>query len=866
VREVQFLANGRAVVRRRRRFLNPKEGLMDVARRVRFGLAALVIAVGSAVFVVPASADTQPDPQLSNIPYLAWRGEQVRLVKCDPGMFTPFLADGVTPASVRQAVEQRDGPLDLFFNADFILVDWSGDPHLAAPQLEPGTVSFFFRSFDDAPCASAVFESPKAGLAQIKLAVTFNPVDFPGLFRPDTPAQLTGKHDFLVGWMTINSSVVQNISANPITGSPGPIEELPDTTNDLQVLVTGSIPLLQNFGELGLGDQIVMPTDWARLASAVATFRDPAAPNPASFWDIHDEFSPTASPDADLHGSGSQTSCDTNTTGFVDTVDNCEPAPGDDAFAGNVPTLFEIGAFSRVWQGFTNPTVGPFDPQRPFETLLSNGTLDEGDAPMPSARVDFNIAPNTPGGINGVGSFCTIPPQLAVQGSDCLSVDKHEVYSRDGAGTGDEPHNLYGPFYAEYLPAAFPAPLVKAGRNQPEASGIDGPPHGNNFPGFLNDESFYHFWDVLNPLNFAVPGPTGCALFVNPDTTPNPSRLTPEGFQTVSVYTDEHGEARVRFNSGTGFFFDNLPGILNANGGCDLAGIPVLGTAEITATAKYPYQPVTAQPVTSNVLTKVIVSGFSKTLVCGPKGPGEANSVAAICVARAIDITGNPFVGETVCFTADFNASSIMPFFGVVTIGGTTFDLSGSQRDLDAEQGGTNRICTTTNSAGLAAVEIINSNPTTVDVTAFFVQEGIFRSIKVPFPITGQVGPVGTTEAAKSGSSGPPTGSTGPTSGTTTGPGSTTGGNTGNTSGNTKPTVKYSVAMAKLVRTSKTRATMIVRVKGPAGKATLRIKLRIRNRTLTYTRKVTANKTVKIRGLKVPNAKGALRASISIVS
>ena len=70
--------------------------------------------------------------------------------------------------------------------------------------------------------------------------------------------------------------------------------------------------------------------------------------------------------------------------GIFDAVDDC----------GN---LDPFGPFSRVWQNFTNPTFGPFDPERPQQTLLSNGTLDLGDAPMPAARVDWAIARNSGG-------------------------------------------------------------------------------------------------------------------------------------------------------------------------------------------------------------------------------------------------------------------------------------------------------------------------------------------------------------------------------------------------------------------------------------------------------------------------------------
>ena len=121
-----------------------------------------------------------------------------------------------------------------------------------------------------------------------------------------------------------------------------------------------------------------------------------------------------------------------------------------------------IGPFSRVWQGFTDPTLGPFDPQRPWQTLLSNGVLDAGDAPMPAARVDWAIAPNSgaPGDISGVGS---IFPSIK-------SFTVHPQY---------RPHPLYAPFYALWIPAAYPSIGSALGGDPPffvpEASGITGP-------------------------------------------------------------------------------------------------------------------------------------------------------------------------------------------------------------------------------------------------------------------------------------------------------------------------------------------------------------------------------------------------------
>ena len=49
---------------------------MTVPHRFKLGLAALIALAASAFFSAPALGDTQPDPTHTNIPYLAWRGEE----------------------------------------------------------------------------------------------------------------------------------------------------------------------------------------------------------------------------------------------------------------------------------------------------------------------------------------------------------------------------------------------------------------------------------------------------------------------------------------------------------------------------------------------------------------------------------------------------------------------------------------------------------------------------------------------------------------------------------------------------------------------------------------------------------------------
>ena len=63
--------------------------------------------------------------------------------------------------------------------------------------------------------------------------------------------------------------------------------------------------------------------------------------------------------------------------------------------------------------------------------------------------------------------------------------------------------------------------------------------------------------------------------------------------------------------------------VKNLNGGCDLQGIDVLGTASITAVARYPYQPVTMPDMSApTTLVKTIHSYFDKSMTAVPKGTG----------------------------------------------------------------------------------------------------------------------------------------------------------------------------------------------------------------------------------------------------
>jgi hypothetical protein len=313
-----------------------------------------------------------------------------------------------------------------------------------------------------------------------------------------------------------------------------------------------------------------------------------------------------------------------------DTVDNCEP--------------HERGAFSRVFHDVSgeageNSTIGPYSPTRPDETMLSDSLVNLHDAPMPAAVVFADIAPNTGGtDIGGVGFFST--------------VDKHLVYNRGGtvcttAPVGaPPPHCLTGPFSGAYIP---PSPTMESspavGDDPDTASGIHGA-IANDFQGYIpvefrGNRGLYHFWEFADVAREAVARPTRC-----PDPR-NGFRPTPSGPQRVALYTDEHGEAQFQFNAGLGFFFDNfIPE--PTQGGCRPEGL--IGTADITVDARYPFQPTTHAGVTSNRIQKRIESLFRKGIICVPK-PGEEQD-KVLCVAFGRDIDGTPLVGERVCVTA----------------------------------------------------------------------------------------------------------------------------------------------------------------------------------------------------------------------
>ena len=866
--------------------------------RLRIGIASLVVlamTVAVAAFAGTAKAGNGGqiafDPQTINVPYLAWRGDEVRLVKC----FSNAVVAGGTTGTF--TIEDWSGLAD--FKPQFSTSIYPGGEAGDAATAE---ALAGFGEQVGRTCFGADLVSQKAGLAVVKLKVSTG----------GGSNRVLAEHQFLVAWMGIETTNVEDIgplsvpassaaldTVNEVEGDDSPVcdpitsggelvgncelEASRETTeasqNQVQVLVTGIIPMENNFDEVNAqmgrtaGTPLRMPADWDDLANIMARSNLPGWERGGILWDIHDEDTgvaaangvypvtpPAHGPELDDPSDAGPTHQDGGTcdgsSSTMDEVDNCLGISG----VTGLGTFGEFGSFSRFVHPYAagllpdttsftldalgnpvattgNPTIGPYDPLR-TDTYLPNGILDEGDAPMPTARIDFRLT--------GDGML--------------LPIDKHVVYSRNGSGQptnvdpdptveGDEfidypdnAHNLWAPFYGRFIPATAAEDALGT-----PASGEDGG-YPNNFHSYLV-RGLYHYWD------FAVAIERNGALVDCPPFAPGIPASEAFGIFEATVYTDEHGEARIGFNAGVGF---GIFPAANENGACDLqaAGIDPgeqVGAATISAIARYPHQPVTVADVPGDeVVAKTITSLFAKTLTCVRK-TNDLTQALWICTAVATGIDGTPFSNELVCFS---------------TTGERILQFPDSDPPLLPPPGGSVGpavACEYTDSDGVAEIEVIGKGQ--FNVVAEFVDENIFRRFDIagsPLsgttggnPGTGAVGGTGGTPTTPPAppASPPPAASTPPSLG-----------GTGTVKPSApRPSVQAKVVSARLVVT-KTGRKLLLRVKSAKGTAKVRIVLRARNGKVlaTAVRTVRANRVVTVPNLRI--ARGAARINVSVLS
>src|SRR5919204_4918439 len=381
-------------------------------KRFRLGLASLVGLIAAFAFlVVPqlASAGTTsngfPDPQTTNVPYVAWDGEEVKLVKCVPGDGLPTLV-GTRPT------------------VEFIIEMWSGeDSTINRPYVEESTISAFTGSGADHlgdQCYSADVVSLKPGLAVVQMIVDDGSSD-------RTPVV---KHQFLVIWMDENNPQLVEVPNNEFPGAPdvcnpagGSPEDVdlanfgkngPGNLCRIELIQTGSFPMGQNFAGLDgtpEADTITLPTDWKQLASELAVDADPNNPDAgngqggADFrWDIHDAGPPPVNSADELvldgkHDPDNNTASDACAPPAFDLTESLRE-PVDSCVQGSGPQVpWGFSANGDMFSTINGPSsvlgIGPFDPERFSETLLSDRVVDAGDAPMPAAKEHVRIADPT---------------------------------------------------------------------------------------------------------------------------------------------------------------------------------------------------------------------------------------------------------------------------------------------------------------------------------------------------------------------------------------------------------------------------------------------------------------------------------------
>lgn len=597
------------------------------------GLIAVAVGVLVAIGAPTALGDPRypggtADPQTTNVPHTAWAGQTLRLVKC----FSP---------RVTRTNEEISG-LDLpSLTGNFVTEDWSGDfnPHSGPKWLSGNSSAFatdavpFLSWRNDRPsiCFAANVVSLKPGLAVIKLALNA-PVRTTLFDFFDGVAETTvHEHQFLAIWMLMQKPSIEEL---PYGGDARVLNHffLDESTvpGRVRVTVKGTFPFA--------GGTLTLPDQWETLANSAAFDKwNPVPGSAAMRWDIHDDNAPPPNPLQD------------------------------------VVSLSPFGAFDTIHGNTSNNVIGPFDPNFPFDTLLSDGALNWYDAPMPAARVDVSIKKNSGnnGDISGAGKLVT--------------VHKSDVYQ-----TGPEPV-FHAPFYSQYIPATSRAI---------DASGTHGGyDYGNNFPTAF--KAPYRNWYAHDTNAPRTDGSYRCKNELG-YFRPAPNENKPQGGHVI-VFTDEHGEAIVGFDPDAGFYH-----VIDVNNRCDLDRLPnkLIGTAEIRAQGIYPGQPVIGAPATlSDPLVKSIYHGASKTLNCIPKSPIES-----FCVETIKDIYGKPVSGALVEFSRTPISRGIAP--AALAFGG--YDTRG-QYFVDSDLG---VVRIKTNHLGQAGVEISHTPKEKVDVLA----------------------------------------------------------------------------------------------------------------------------------------------------
>ncbi len=153
------------------------------------------------------------------------------------------------------------------------------------------------------------------------------------------------------------------------------------------------------------------------------------------------------------------------------------------------------------------------------------------------------------------------------------------------------------------------------------------------------------------------------------------------------MYTDEHGEAFVKFLPYVGLYLQN-----DTQYRCNVKP-GLYGEADIQATAHYPdQQPLWDGSKKSNTLRKVAHQLANKTLVCIKKPSTESE---AFCVETVVDFNGDPIEGVEVRLSTSGNnaqldaaSTDLIPPFNTIGQGQGDKDPAGRWIELVTNQYG----------------------------------------------------------------------------------------------------------------------------------------------------------------------------------
>jgi hypothetical protein len=557
-------------------------------------------------------------PQTANVPTLAWAGEAVRLVACDPVIYPGSNSPGVAET------------------AEWSTENWTGDQAFADVPTFDGQSAYqplnfqggsdgFFPATDlpenqGKGCVDAVIKSTHAGLWQGKLNVY-------GYDQTEYTEQ------FIVIWMTVASTNITESSVNSLEYPDGSTTQQITTTPGLGN-VTGAqcfddnsyddsgLPLSGAFNCLGyLGDPsgngVFNPSLWpSRCDDGLSTdggCRGTLANNTpdgnnglldvrvTGSFPVEDQ--PPATSNLVKFGSidgGTNPGTITLPTQWAALAGLLADSSTVGSTPGSNPSLWDIhggptnpdthpvitssstpcppdtfGAVELAGVDAVNNCLGSqFYFSRVFGDVTSGATAPgwsgSGENPGPTVGPYDDEAPNetllSDGRLNADDApMPALPVTVSIAankgGTDLggvgglYSANKEVIYSHNFDGNESTLGNLYNPYYYEYIPSTS--------RDYYESSGVTGIA-GDDFPGFdLINSQPYKFWTALDPKSNNTDTSTICLRRTDAghDGDSGPYYYgEPDSYEadSVIVYTDERGQAFVDYNPGTGFYLDSL--------------------------------------------------------------------------------------------------------------------------------------------------------------------------------------------------------------------------------------------------------------------------------------------------------------------